>query len=932
MSFDVPAVFIVMDTLWGARTRVGGTSWGTNGWPTDGTDALPPGRPGEGGSGGHFTSNLDLARLVDNTGGAAGRRAADVHGGLAGQPQNSAHWKATAWDNLFHYPRNLDYAKTEVRTTTAGNPAQAPAAARPAGAAPAPTVGHRADTWVHPFQVRVVLGYLRSAFLGGNLGEVHARLADYDTALSTLAARGDTVEDLFDPLQLHADQAEVATLRRRLDAGLDYHGHPAGWTPMLSLPASLRLYERETGWALRTLMLARWIEDASREREDAAAVLTHAVKQLDEDTRNAAESIGEGERLLKTLAAKSESLDKEMFELRAEQSALEEQLLADAKTHETEKAMIGLATKSFAAVTSVIPYGQPALSSLGSLAPMIAQWDEGSAADHASKLSAVFATVAKGGLDDAASRLLKEAAEKKAVVPKDADAAQKKKLEDAEQEALKDQASRLSALGKSLGPALTQINDAVRGLSVPQSEVDAELARLEAQRPEYAELTKKIKLLNARKATFAGQLDRASAMVGGAYGRIASNFASARVLGAQRGTALAGLNHAARLYVSDLGQRAKERLCQYLYYLAKSYESTMLASCPGVDFEMVDVFDRITDRVGRHGADATLSAENLEQFAQALRPLFDDNRKRMEDALLQDFPAEFTKTVTLRLSQAEAPELLQALNERGETALDLKTLGLITADMERARIKKITVTGVALDSPPERAAGDSVQISLEPLGDGTLRYAGKLYAVRSRARDGTSSARSPALWGATFPIDNPKHLHAIVPSDESAELLKMLLGETSDEIKEKLIMPPAWTTLKLSLTPNTKCEVPQVQRIALDLQLNYTQPGDDAIVVLDVCATADGDGAHARVLTPRIGCSPADGNGHRGGLGEIYRFYPRGERVTLEAEPSVGRWQFDHWDVGRATAHRPLAGEHRENRLTLSLDADLEVTARYVCH
>jgi hypothetical protein len=48
----------------------------------------------------------------------------------------------------------------------------------------------------------------------------------------------------------------VASILHRLQLQLDYFGNPAGYMPLLSLQATMRLYDLKTKDALRTLLLA----------------------------------------------------------------------------------------------------------------------------------------------------------------------------------------------------------------------------------------------------------------------------------------------------------------------------------------------------------------------------------------------------------------------------------------------------------------------------------------------------------------------------------------------------------------------------------------------------------------------------------------------------------------------------------------------------
>jgi hypothetical protein len=227
--------------------------------------------------------------------------------------------------------------------------------------------------------------------------------------------------------------------------------------------------------------------------------------------------------------------------------------------------------------------------------------------------------------------------------------------------------------------------------------------------------------------------------------------------------------------------------------------------------------------------------------------------------------------------------------------------------------------------------GGTAELAFEPMDDGTMRYGGKLFAVRSRADDGDGSGGPREFWGATFPVENPGGLKPIVPSGESAELLKILLGETTDEIKEKLIKPPAWTKLKVHFRSYVKKDPPKLVLVELDVSLNVTPLMDDTILVLDISASGAGDGLRNMVLAPRIVCSPADSNGHGDGCGGLYRMYRRGETVTLEVEESFGRWKLSHWDVVNTNTRKPVKAERTTGaRLTVVMDANMEAMARYV--
>jgi hypothetical protein len=68
------------------------TTLGQNKWPGDGIDGKPGSKPGEGGNGGEFQSNLKIAAIVDNEGGVAPEPFPDnPTPGAQGQPNPAYH-------------------------------------------------------------------------------------------------------------------------------------------------------------------------------------------------------------------------------------------------------------------------------------------------------------------------------------------------------------------------------------------------------------------------------------------------------------------------------------------------------------------------------------------------------------------------------------------------------------------------------------------------------------------------------------------------------------------------------------------------------------------------------------------------------------------------------------------------------------------------
>ncbi|MCX9079840.1 MAG: hypothetical protein OIN84_17880, partial [Candidatus Methanoperedens sp.] len=432
-----------------------------------------------------------------------------------------------------------------------------------------------------------------------------------------------------------------------------------GWTPLLSLQANLPLYENEIADALRTLVLVSWISQEAVQTENAAAAMQSAIQELDKDAAAAVKEVQAAEKGLREISDRIYSLSHELSTLNNDLAALQERLLAEAHNTMQTKALINLGVKTFSAICSVIPYGQPALGAVGSMATVMADYATGGdePLDTAGRLGGILATYGKAKLDEKAGEITKAADKKKP---------------DPEADKAKEKAAQLTHVGKTIGPAVAQISEALTGLRVPQSEVDAELARLEAKTPEFGEMVKKIQGLNRRKAAFAEKLDETLQAFGGAYGRIAANLLAMGTLTLQERDTLAHLDHEALLFTRDLGQRARQTLIKYLYYLIKSYETSVLRPIDSANYQLTDIFDKISDLLQAGESRSKLDVTKLGVFADQLKPLFRDNLSRIEHKLIEDFRPEYTIRLESRLSADQTSEIIRQLNGVGEAVINLR--------------------------------------------------------------------------------------------------------------------------------------------------------------------------------------------------------------------------------------------------------------------
>src|SRR6185503_10694875 len=109
------------------------------------------------------------------------------------------------------------------------------------------------------------------------------------------------------------------------------------------------------------------------------------------------------------------------------------------------------------------------------------------------------------------------------------------------------------------------------------------LEKILADCPAYKKDIDEIKRLNKKKAVFTEDLLAALQTIELATTTLLKNQLSLIKLRSQLDVALAGLNLEALEAVRGIGQRARDRLLLYQYYLVKSYQYLMLEDLPQID-------------------------------------------------------------------------------------------------------------------------------------------------------------------------------------------------------------------------------------------------------------------------------------------------------------------------------------------------------------
>jgi hypothetical protein len=867
VDFNPAAVYIDYEWLWGF-IWVGDGKKGDNSWPENGTNAVAAGVPGNAGDGGGLTTNIEaLKRCFTNAGGTSGDKQRDYSGGAAGTPTSAGKYKLKMyydWGGTNNADKKND--KTDSHETKKGADAKSQGPSKAKGDTPKPVVSAVTNAWVHPLGLQKALEYARDLFLGGGREEAEAMLADYAAALAQDPPQQTGVWDATSEVHWTAAQSEVASMLTRLRGHLDYFGNAAGYTPLLSLAASVKLYANESERALKLLLLAGWVDAEERNAKDAAAALGDAINAANEETMQAAVQVTTAEAKIDSVTSSIASIKSELETLAGELHELRNSLFTKAKNDVQRKGYIRFGIKMAATICQVIPVGQPVLGTIGKLGDVAASFVGGKDEDTPDTISKM------GGVLTKAADAAKKAKEAK----KKAEEKKKKKPPKDKEEAKKEGTDWIK-VGKGLGTTVSGVAGAMKELQVSEDEVEAELQRLESDSPEWKALTKKIRDLNKRKADFASQLVEALQSVADGYARIAASADASFHMYQERGKEVGRLDPVATGAVREMGQRSRLALLKYLYLLVKSYETTVFSNLT-VDWKLTEVTDKISDLLKPSGG---FDARKLNDHVKALAPLYEANLNTVRSKLLDDFDLnEKTLTLQLGLDSEQTPEIIADLNRTGEIVIDPIAYGLLLPDRQLARLSDVRLGKLEFDPKgPQLPSTHNVIVTLKPAHAGTMRKGHQLYSVYSD---------EPLNWSWTMPegkIEPGKR------SKASEDVLDYILGKGAGKIRQKVATPPVWSDLTVSLSYSLDFpagESPRLTRLyfLFDCDAGFA-PANQR--VLNVRSLGAMPGA---VIT----CTP-DLAKRADGFNQMVRIYDKGTAATLSVPEHVGGAVFDSWDT-----------------------------------
>jgi hypothetical protein len=875
-----------------------GDKIGEKRWPGDGQDPKEkPGAPGEGGSGGSiyspFTSQLETR--AERNKGASGKKADSIPATKAGEPQQAC-WAKAIFEHV-DMLKNKVVGYEFIDKHTSKNGAAAPAPDPDPKKAPKPGELKALDRsgagyWLHPAIARAIILYAHDSMLAGRPEDARARIALYDRALADALKPGGALSDAgASSIEWPALHADIVSLIQRIDSPYDYFGNPAGWVPMLSFEANLQLYKDQIGEAIKTMYVAYWIEKNQQKSEKAKTTLENAMSSLAKETEQAEKDSAEALKKLGQLEDRCNEITKTMTGLEASRKLRMTELQKDAQNQVRFEKILRSSGQILGAVMQLAPVAQPALGSFGKGLTVLSEFDPDKPGKIVPGMAGAFGDLAKDKLTEKFGPLLQAIKEAKTEQEedekkpdeeeKDSKKAEEKK-EIKKEVAKKKLAEKVKKVLDDEKAAKKQISDAFAGFAVSEDEVKERLQKLLAECPEYQELVKEIEKLNQDKAGFLAELMATLQILDQAATVLLANQQARIELRSKLDSTLDRLNHDALQYVRGMGQRARQRLLKYQYYLLKSYHYLMFEDLPEIDFrgqKIVDEFARIL------APDGALTDK---QYGD-LRAIFDQQLQDIIEKIIDGYQGKgFGRENSFNVQLT--PGQLKVLNETKELTFDPMRMASLNLERDKIRLTAIATEAVALSGLPAKIV--SLSLSYDHDGISRLRSGGRLYLFRSGFSSNTA-IRQRMFWETTVdhtPGEKLTWKESTV--DQAAKsLLEYLIGQVAKDDKEKKkttetllsYRPSPWTGITI------RCQEAQFSYKIDKLALKFSYVAnlmDDSVATVLV--------RMSRGVERMIYCDSYDLNNRGDGAGTFLRTFPRGAKITLEAPGE----DFEGWQVG----------------------------------
>ena len=758
-------------------------------------------------------------------------------------------------------------------------------------------------SWINPYSLRLVISHLRTAYLNGFDLEVKEICDDYIKEIEDYSALSvwDTLnsETKVEILQLNQ---EMASISQRIASNLDFYGNPAGWVPMLSFEVNKAAFEEEVNKAINVLYFCYWIQKENTSREQKISSLQTARTELEgllsgyqNDYIQAVTRLPQVESEAQNISAEIKLLISDLEELEA--------LLLERATYITRPKKVSLwrrITRTVGKIAQVVPLYQPALGVIGTGLVKVSETDFSDPWAAIDSLSGVVSDIAKVDWEKSAKDF-KGVVDSIKLLNVKHDTVDRIKI-----------AGILLERASPLASDIKNILEKAEETGISSEMVEATLAKLKAESPEYTNLIQRAEILNSEKTQFIQEINSLLQSLSTLGSDIQKSILSIDGMNLQSTNLASVRDLRAMTYTKDMENRVTERLLKYHYYMKKAYEYRLLKPYPA-DLNLPELFDEYRQIVETddQGDSVILSQSQFEN----LKTIYDDVLSTVTSEILDIYNTNAPEiSAPLRFSLTK--DDISTLNNGEPIILNMVERGMFPAFEENIRIRSLKVSDVEMHfengQPGSFAFFD---VLMEHSGLSRLKKDGETYLFNHY----NERNNNPIVWGSRFD-GLTRQLDPKEPSPTVASLLFSILNDLNQYSPENHLLysrPAAWADILITKNDVTSNGVDMIlDSITFELIYDFSQL-PTSFATLNVTTNDD--------LRPYITLNREDVNERQDGWGKFNRtfFSSSTGKVNLEAPESYGIWEFDKWtdQFGNEISDR--------NNIDVSLFSSQTVKANY---
>jgi uncharacterized coiled-coil DUF342 family protein len=724
--------------------------------------------------------------------------------------------------------------------------------------------------WMHQNWLSAVLKYGRDAYLSQNNAYTQQIFEEYTSLIKQIdfdaLLENGNAADTVRYMELANVEMEMQVLLSRLGQNLDFFGNPIGWVPMLSFEVQKQMFEKEIERAIRVMYLNYWLSHIDTNNAQGITAYKEAVNQINAELSDLAAEIAAMAEEITRIENNTELLLVKIEDIVKRIEAKRDELLKQAEKDVERQKKFELVSNILSGIANVAPVLNKVIPGLGSGIAVVAS------VGNSALTMAASGDFSAGGFINAANHFaqngglnhLTEFMKSDSVRLREANAAKNNAVD----------------YSKKIGPMIEKAQTMYTSMMTAATEdekIQATLDKLMAESPQYKELIKELDTLNMEKLEYINNLVL-----------FLDKFAAAN-MEVQKGiTAIDGLYEGidglssvrdarAMQHLDEMDRRARQRLLEYHYYLAKSYEYRLLRPYTA-PLDMTNIWNNFKT-IAESGSNSPKL--NSEQF-QDIKPIYESLLSDISHKILTDFNdgnrKEQSITTSVTLTQAE----VDALNKGKEITLNLLERTDIPLSEENVRITGFRVR----ENNDIKANGTgSFNLHIKHAGTTMLRSQGEMYWFDHRSKNITN----PFIWSIKHDVDR-KETESHEPSKAESSLLYSLLE--GDASKEIMIYSRPGTLAEVHISKENRAGANALESVTFELKYDYVRRDENA-PNLNVY-TKEVTGRNNR-LTPFIQISEEDKGGRSNGRSPIYRTYTSNTNITLTAPQQYGMYRFVNW-------------------------------------